>query len=682
MKKNKRFFSKFMTAAAVFASLFVVCDLANAATRRSGRSVPAARKNITATKTVATTQPVEQNSEPETIVETVEEPVVTVAKEIPEQIIMNKSNQFENTISDIMESAAPDNSFAEEIRRQRAALAASESESTATGNQQRALATNSHTCDVGLRKCMSEICGKDFTKCATDGDTAFGDKLDRCRRNTECSAEEFSLFTTEIKADRDVNVKLSSYNSVVECGNSYNACIMNECGTMYNKCLGKTAENAAIQKCSTVAKECNEADSGLTSRFGTAIGKLRENAEKDIKKDEQRLYTLRDLMEKQCKSLGAAFDERSFDCVYTVNFYAGENQSAPLASRKAYAGDSFVCMQEWFGVNTTTAQENAYRETRAQTAASSAMLGSGLGTAAGAISSGAIDRAIDTTKKCKELEAEWKATQMSTCNGSYYDCAEFYKEKSEKLDKLQKEMAECKATEQSKANRLLTSLSMTATGIGGKELAQGLAEQKADRMAEQSMSAYIATMRCSYGNGKQVKAGTEEIELPGGNDGNIMKYRAEYVALANDLKERKTALGLKPGIESEEILDKSQMGLYDDENIGISDGAYASLYRAQMLGSEKDQQQIDDAKQTSKNRVIGGAVAAGVGVVGGIIGDELINQSLSSSTKTAQTCTESGGTWQGGRCHCPDGFIQHTKTGPCFEEKQDQQESTPPPGTE
>ena len=398
MKKNKRFFSKFMTAAAVFASLFVVCDLANAATRRSGRSVPAARKNITATKTVATTQPVEQNSEPETIVETVEEPVVTVAKEIPEQIIMNKSNQFENTISDIMESAAPDNSFAEEIRRQRAALAASESESTATGNQQRALATNSHTCDVGLRKCMSEICGKDFTKCATDGDTAFGDKLDRCRRNTECSAEEFSLFTTEIKADRDVNVKLSSYNSVVECGNSYNACIMNECGTMYNKCLGKTAENAAIQKCSTVAKECNEADSGLTSRFGTAIGKLRENAEKDIKKDEQRLYALRDLMEKQCKSLGAAFDERSFDCVYTVNFYAGENQSAPLASRKAYAGDSFVCMQEWFGVNTTTAQENAYRETRAQTAASSAMLGSGLGTAAGAISSGAIDRAIDTTK--------------------------------------------------------------------------------------------------------------------------------------------------------------------------------------------------------------------------------------------------------------------------------------------
>ena len=85
MKKNKRFFSKFMTAAAVFASLFVVCDLANAATRRSGRSVPAARKNITATKTVATTQPVEQNSEPETIVETVEETTEETVEETAEK---------------------------------------------------------------------------------------------------------------------------------------------------------------------------------------------------------------------------------------------------------------------------------------------------------------------------------------------------------------------------------------------------------------------------------------------------------------------------------------------------------------------------------------------------------------------------------------------------------------------
>lgn len=232
------------------------------------------------------------------------------------------------------------------------------------------------------------------------------------------------------------------------------------------------------------------------------------------------------------------------------------------------------------------------------------------------------------------------------------------------------------ASSQSKANRLLTSASSVATGIGGMELAQGLAEQKADKAADADMSAYISTMRCSYGSGKSVKAGTEEIELPGGNSANLMQYRSEYVALASDLKERKNALDMTPGIESEEILDKSQMGLYDDENVGITGGRYASLYRAQMLGSESDQAQLDEAKQTSKTRVIGGAVAAGVGVVGGIVGDELINQSLSSSTKTAQTCTESGGTWQGARCHCPDGFIQRTKTGPCFEEQPTEVQTT------
>jgi len=241
------------------------------------------------------------------------------------------------------------------------------------------------------------------------------------------------------------------------------------------------------------------------------------------------------------------------------------------------------------------------------------------------------------------------------------------------------EYESAKETEQSKANRLLTSASTAATGIGTMELAQGLAEQKADKAAEQAISAYISTMRCSYGNGKSVKAGADEIELPGGNDANLMKYRSEYTALANDLKERKTALNMMPGIESEEILDKSQMELYDDENIGITAGNYASRYRAQMLGSESDQTQLDEAAKTSKTRVIGGAVAAGAGVVGGIVGDELINQSLSSSTKTAQTCTESGGTWQGARCHCPDGFIQRTKTGPCFEEKPTEVQTTTPP---
>lgn len=206
-------------------------------------------------------------------------------------------------------------------------------------------------------------------------------------------------------------------------------------------------------------------------------------------------------------------------------------------------------------------------------------------------------------------------------------------EKAQALAEKKQAFDDAKATEQSKANRTLTAATTAATGVGGMELAQGLSEQNADREAEQNMAAYISTMRCSYGSGKSVKAGTEEIELPGGNSANLMQYRSEYVALASDLKERKNALGMKPGIESEEILDKSQMGLYDDENVGIDSGAYSSLYRTQMYNSESDKEQIDAAKQESKNRVIGGAVAAGAGVVGGMVGDSLINGKLGELIK-------------------------------------------------
>ena len=204
---------------------------------------------------------------------------------------------------------------------------------------------------------------------------------------------------------------------------------------------------------------------------------------------------------------------------------------------------------------------------------------------------------------------------------------------AEALSKKQDAYNDAKANEQSLANRTLTAATTAATGIGGMQLAQGLAEQKADKAAEQDMDAYIATFKCTYGNGKQVKASAEEIELPGGNDANMMKYRDEYFALVESLKVRKNALGMTPGIEAEEILDKSQMGLYDDDFMGITEGSYASLYRAKMLGSEKDQQQIDEEKKKSKNRVIAGAVVAGAGVVGGVVGNSLINGKIGEKLK-------------------------------------------------
>ncbi len=209
---------------------------------------------------------------------------------------------------------------------------------------------------------------------------------------------------------------------------------------------------------------------------------------------------------------------------------------------------------------------------------------------------------------------------------------------AKKVEEAKKKYEDAKANEQSMANKTLTALTTAATGIGGMELARGLSEQKADKDAENSMAAYIATMRCTYGDGKQVKAGPDEIELPGGNNQQLMNLRAEYFALAADLKERKTALGLKPGIESEEILDKAATGLYDDETKGIDSGAYASLYRAQMLGSDADQAKIDAEQKASKNRVIAGAVVGGVGVVGGIVGNSLINGKLGELIKNGKNC--------------------------------------------
>ena len=211
---------------------------------------------------------------------------------------------------------------------------------------------------------------------------------------------------------------------------------------------------------------------------------------------------------------------------------------------------------------------------------------------------------------------------------------EFEDEDKEQIlaDKKQK-YEDAKAKEQSLANRTLTAASIATTGIGGMELAMGLSEQKADKAAAQDMAAYIATMRCTYGDGKQAKAGPEEIELPGGNNQQLMNLRGEYFALANDLKERKTALNMKPGIESEEILDKAATGLYDDEMVGITSGAYESLYRAQMLESEEDQSKLDAQAKEAKNRVIAGAVVGGVGVVGSIVGNSLVNGKLGEKIK-------------------------------------------------
>lgn len=397
-------------------------------------------------------------------------------------IIENKTSDFDEVLSDASISATTDRSssaLADAVAAQRAALDSQSAIATATA----ALSSGQNACDVGLRQCMTEKCGKDFYDCRGDTDTMWGTKLDGCRNDIEasCTGEEYRLFSAEIKADRDLNAQLASYNAVIDCGNQYNDCIITECGTTFSKCLGKAAGDAAIAKCKTIADNCKQQDSGLASRAMSVFGALRQDAEAQVQRDEQRLYEIRDEMRSQCSRLGAMLDERSLDCVFTVEFYAGDD-STLYASKKAYAGGVFDCTPNWFGIDVTTFMENAYRLTREQKSASSALMGAGLGVAAGAITSGAIDRAIDRHKADKALDEAKDEHEENYGDKSDEDTE---KDTAEKEDKqtLKERRAERRAEKDAKEEAENTKED-TAKEEEEKEDKKTLKERISERRAE------------------------------------------------------------------------------------------------------------------------------------------------------------------------------------------------------
>ena len=187
----------------------------------------------------------------------------------------------------------------------------------------------------------------------------------------------------------------------------------------------------------------------------------------------------------------------------------------------------------------------------------------------------------------------------------------------DKIQELRDKADAAHERENSMANKMLGAAGIGATGIGGMMLMQGLAEQKADNNAEEQMRAYMSTFMCRFGDGR-AKGGESDIELPGANA--LLPLYAEYVTLANETKAMKTELDLKPGIESESILDNATSGLYDDENSGKTSGAFASLARAlQNPDGEDAKKWAEQTEKTSKN-VKTGAITAGAGAVGGLVG--------------------------------------------------------------
>ena len=197
------------------------------------------------------------------------------------------------------------------------------------------------------------------------------------------------------------------------------------------------------------------------------------------------------------------------------------------------------------------------------------------------------------------------------------------KESQDRIDELRTVYDEAHKNETSIANKTLGAASMAATGAGGMMLASGLTEQKADKEAEEKMRGYVATFKCNYGD-TNVEYGVEPTELPMSTE--LYNLYAEYVTLANDLKLRKEMLGLRAGIESEKILDSATTGLYDDVSSGRSAGMYTSLARAILDPNGADAAAWAEQTKRSKNLIIAGATTAGVGVVGSIIGNQLINK--------------------------------------------------------
>ncbi len=389
-------------------AILAIMPNANAAnvvprSQQSANRVSATRPTMAATRMPTMTTSI--NTSASTVSTTPESQPVTSEQTDPESepttdfvepvTIENKSSQFssELTTKSASGSDTSASALADLVRAQRAALDASDAIAAAGTTTGTASGTGANNCDTMLRKCMTEKCGTNFVKCTLDTDTTFGDKLDTCRRTTNCTGHEYQLLAPEIKADRDFNAKIANYNATIDCGNNYNSCIVAQCGATYSKCLGKGAGDDAIKQCESIAKSCTEYDSGLAMRAMGVFGELRQGAERQIAADEQKLYALREQMRSVCTRLGAMFDERSLDCVYTVNFRAGDDATL-YASKKLYAGGTFDCTPNWFGIDITTFRENALRTDREQKSASSAMLGSGLGQAVGALTSGAIDRAV------------------------------------------------------------------------------------------------------------------------------------------------------------------------------------------------------------------------------------------------------------------------------------------------
>ena len=225
------------------------------------------------------------------------------------------------------------------------------------------------------------------------------------------------------------------------------------------------------------------------------------------------------------------------------------------------------------------------------------------------------------------LSQELQGLEQDTKTPTKDQVAVFRNEFDEAYEQVIKDLTEkrdaAREREKSLPNRMLGAAAIGATGIGGMMAASALAEQQADKDAERDMAAYLNTLRSEYGDSKSVRGVTTNVELPGGNE--LINLYVQYATLANDLKIRKEALGKKPGIESEVVIDKSTTGLYDDAGTGVVGGVYASIARALQDPNGEDAKKWNLEKSETGDSLQIGTIVTGVGAIGGAAGNVMIN---------------------------------------------------------
>ncbi len=219
----------------------------------------------------------------------------------------------------------------------------------------------------------------------------------------------------------------------------------------------------------------------------------------------------------------------------------------------------------------------------------------------------------------KELTNEQQLAKVAETD------TESVKEAQEKkVAELRDNYENMKEIENSFENRMLGATGMASMGMGGMQLASAISEDRADDAAEQQMKAYLATFSCTYANGKRFSGGETAIELPGGNE--LINLYSEYVGLANDLKTRKEALNLRPGIEAQPILDSATSGLYDDISTGKTTGAFTSLARALSDPNSADAAAWAAQREETAKQKKTALTTIGVGAVATVAGNLLINR--------------------------------------------------------